>query len=84
MAAASAVIEESMISSTLMTGTGSTNHAETIELTKFAQEIGADAAMVIVPYYNRPSQAALYKHCELPTTYASLRGGGFKRLVCVR
>lgn len=48
MAAASAVIEESMISSTLMTGTGSTNHAETIELTKFAQEIGADAAMVIV------------------------------------
>ncbi len=65
-------------------GTGSTNHAETIELTKFAQEIGADAAMVIVPYYNRPSQAALYKHCELPTTYASLRGGGFKRLVCVR
>lgn len=32
------------------------------ELTKFAQEIGADAAMVIVPYYNRPSQAALYKH----------------------
>ncbi|MED4917749.1 4-hydroxy-tetrahydrodipicolinate synthase, partial [Geobacillus thermodenitrificans] len=43
-------------------GTGSTNHAETIELTKFAQEIGADAAMVIVPYYNRPSQQALYKH----------------------
>jgi 4-hydroxy-tetrahydrodipicolinate synthase len=42
--------------------TGSTNHAETLELTKFAQEIGADAAMVIVPYYNRPSQHALYKH----------------------
>lgn len=42
--------------------TGSTNHAETLELTKFAQEIGADAAMVIVPYYNRPSQQALYKH----------------------
>ncbi|MEK4181285.1 2,4-dihydroxyhept-2-ene-1,7-dioic acid aldolase [Aeribacillus sp. FSL K6-1121] len=42
--------------------TGSTNHDETLELTKFAQEIGADAAMVIVPYYNRPSQHALYKH----------------------
>ncbi|ALF08653.1 2,4-dihydroxyhept-2-ene-1,7-dioic acid aldolase [Parageobacillus thermoglucosidasius] len=42
--------------------TGSTNHAETLELTKFAQEIGADAAMVIVPYYNKPSQQALYKH----------------------
>jgi len=43
-------------------GTGSTNHAETLHLTKLAQEMGADAAMVIVPYYNRPSQHALYKH----------------------
>lgn len=43
-------------------GTGSTNHAETLYLTKKAQEIGADAALVIVPYYNKPSQHALYKH----------------------
>jgi 4-hydroxy-tetrahydrodipicolinate synthase len=43
-------------------GTGSTNHEETMYLTKKAQEIGADAALVIVPYYNRPSQHALYKH----------------------
>lgn len=43
-------------------GTGSTNHDETMELTKYAEEIGADAAMVIVPYYNRPNQKALYKH----------------------
>ncbi|MGP3609133.1 2,4-dihydroxyhept-2-ene-1,7-dioic acid aldolase [Anoxybacteroides rupiense] len=43
-------------------GTGSTNHAETLYLTKIAQEIGADAALVIVPYYNKPSQHALYKH----------------------
>ena len=43
-------------------GTGSTNHAETLHLTQLAQEMGADAAMVIVPYYNRPSQHALYKH----------------------
>ncbi|WP_018133121.1 2,4-dihydroxyhept-2-ene-1,7-dioic acid aldolase [Effusibacillus pohliae] len=43
-------------------GTGSTNHQETLHLTKLAQEMGADAAMVIVPYYNRPSQHALYKH----------------------
>lgn len=43
-------------------GTGSTNHAETLHLTKLAKEMGADAAMVIVPYYNRPSQHALYKH----------------------
>ncbi len=43
-------------------GTGSTNHQETLYLTKKAKEIGADAAMVIVPYYNKPSQHALYKH----------------------
>lgn len=43
-------------------GTGSTNHQETMYLTKKAQEIGADAALVIVPYYNKPSQHALYKH----------------------
>lgn len=43
-------------------GTGSTNHQEALHLTKAAQEMGADAAMVIVPYYNKPSQHALYKH----------------------
>lgn len=43
-------------------GTGSTNHAETMYLTKKAIAIGADAALVIVPYYNKPNQAALYKH----------------------
>ncbi|WP_101843568.1 2,4-dihydroxyhept-2-ene-1,7-dioic acid aldolase [Halobacillus sp. Marseille-P3879] len=43
-------------------GTGSTNHAETMRLTKKAEQIGADAAMVIVPYYNKPNQHALYKH----------------------
>lgn len=43
-------------------GTGSTNHEETMYLTKKAEEIGADAALVIVPYYNKPSQHALYKH----------------------
>ncbi len=43
-------------------GTGSTNHDETMHLTKAAKEMGADGAMVIVPYYNKPSQHALYKH----------------------
>lgn len=43
-------------------GTGSTNHDETMELTKYAEEIGVDAAMVIVPYYNKPNQEALYQH----------------------
>ncbi|KKB34238.1 2,4-dihydroxyhept-2-ene-1,7-dioic acid aldolase [Bacillus thermotolerans] len=43
-------------------GTGSVNHNEALRLTKAAQEMGADAAMVIVPYYNKPSQHALYNH----------------------
>lgn len=43
-------------------GTGSTNFAETIRLTRFAQKLGADAALVIVPYYCRPSQEGLYQH----------------------
>lgn len=43
-------------------GTGSTNHQETMHLTRYAQEMKADAALVIVPYYNKPSQHALYKH----------------------
>lgn len=43
-------------------GTGSTNHQETMRMTKAAQEIGADGALVIVPYYNKPNQHALYKH----------------------
>lgn len=46
-------------------GTGSTNHAETMHLTKRAQEMGADAALVIVPYYNRPNQQALYNHFKI-------------------
>lgn len=43
-------------------GTGSVNHNEALKLTKAAQEIGADGALVIVPYYNRPNQQALYNH----------------------
>ncbi len=44
----------------VMLGTGSNNLEETLELTHQAQALGADAALVIVPYYNRPSQDGLY------------------------
>lgn len=43
-------------------GTGTNNLAETIRLTTAAKKLGADAALVIVPYYNRPSQEGLYRH----------------------
>ncbi|MGC8487383.1 MAG: 2,4-dihydroxyhept-2-ene-1,7-dioic acid aldolase [Clostridia bacterium] len=46
----------------VLLGSGSTNFEETMELTHYAAELGADAALVIVPYYNRPSQEGLFQH----------------------
>jgi 4-hydroxy-tetrahydrodipicolinate synthase len=42
------------------TGTNSTKH--TIELTRQAMEMGADAALLVTPYYNKPTQEGLYQH----------------------
>lgn len=46
----------------VLAGTGSNSTSETIELTKHAKEAGADGALVITPYYNKPSQEGLYQH----------------------
>ncbi|MEW6388666.1 MAG: 4-hydroxy-tetrahydrodipicolinate synthase [Thermodesulfobacteriota bacterium] len=46
----------------VVAGTGSNNTAEALELTKHAQEAGADAALMITPYYNKPTQEGLYQH----------------------
>ncbi|MBI5059342.1 4-hydroxy-tetrahydrodipicolinate synthase [candidate division KSB1 bacterium] len=43
-------------------GTGSVNHEETLALSKHAEQIGADALLLIAPYYCRPSQQGLYEH----------------------
>jgi 4-hydroxy-tetrahydrodipicolinate synthase len=43
-------------------GTGSSNHAETLELSRYAQTCGAKAILVISPYYCRPSQQGLFEH----------------------
>ncbi len=42
--------------------TGTNNLEETLRLTRCAQELGASAALLIVPYYNRPSQEGLYRY----------------------
>ena len=43
-------------------GTGSNNHEETLRLTAFAGQVGADAVLVLVPYHVRPTQEGLYQH----------------------
>ena len=46
----------------VIAGTGSNSTAEAVELTKHAENAGADAALLICPYYNRPTQAGLIAH----------------------
>ncbi|MFM8708574.1 MAG: 4-hydroxy-tetrahydrodipicolinate synthase, partial [Planctomycetia bacterium] len=46
----------------VMPGTGSNSTAEAIRLTKFAAKAGANAALVVGPYYNRPTQQGIYEH----------------------
>ncbi|MER2014184.1 MAG: 4-hydroxy-tetrahydrodipicolinate synthase [Methanobrevibacter sp.] len=43
-------------------GTGSNATSEAISLTKFAEDVGADASLIITPYYNKPQQHALIEH----------------------
>jgi len=46
----------------VIAGTGSNNTEESIELTRAASELGADAALLISPYYVKPSQEGIYQH----------------------
>jgi 4-hydroxy-tetrahydrodipicolinate synthase len=46
----------------VIAGTGSNNTYASVELTKKAEELGADAVMLVAPYYNKPNQEGLYQH----------------------
>jgi len=46
----------------VIAGTGSNSTAEAIHLTRHAKEAGATAALVVMPYYNKPTQEGLYQH----------------------
>jgi 4-hydroxy-tetrahydrodipicolinate synthase len=65
----------------VIAGTGSNNTAEAVELTRYAQDAGADAALLIVPYYNKPMKSGLIKHfsaiaqaCEIPLILYNIPG----------
>ncbi|ADR19716.1 4-hydroxy-tetrahydrodipicolinate synthase [Calditerrivibrio nitroreducens] len=56
------VVEQSNKRVPVIAGTGSNSTHETIYLTEFAKKVGCDAALVVTPYYNKPTQKGLYEH----------------------
>ena len=66
-------VKESKGKIPVIAGTGSNSTDEAISLTKFAEKSGANAALVVTPYYNKPTQEGLYQHfkaindnCSIP------------------
>ena len=55
-------VKESKGKIPVIAGTGSNSTEEAISLTKFAESAGANAALVVTPYYNKPTQEGLYQH----------------------
>lgn len=65
----------------IIAGTGSNSTAEAITLTRHAAETGADGALIVTPYYNKPTQKGLYRHfkaiadnCDLPIILYNIEG----------
>ncbi|MCE5274175.1 MAG: 4-hydroxy-tetrahydrodipicolinate synthase [Syntrophaceae bacterium] len=65
----------------VIAGTGSNSTSEAIRLTRHAKEAGADAALLITPYYNKPTQRGLYEHyqavasaCDIPLVLYNVPG----------
>src|SRR5215469_11421881 len=59
------VIEHARRRVPVIAGTGSNSTAEAIRLTAFAREVRADGALLISPYYNKPTQEGIYKHYKM-------------------
>jgi len=58
------VVEQAAGRIPVIAGTGSNNTAEAIHYTHHAKEAGADAALAVVPYYNKPTQEGIYQHMK--------------------
>lgn len=71
----------------VMAGTGSNSTAEAMRLTKWAAREGADAALLVAPYYNKPMQEGFYQHykalaeeCGLPLCVYNIPGRSAKNI----
>jgi 4-hydroxy-tetrahydrodipicolinate synthase len=56
------VVEQANGRVPVMAGTGTNDTAKTIKYTKHAKELGADAALIVTPYYNKPTPEGVYQH----------------------
>src|SRR5437016_6596998 len=57
-----AVVERASGRAKVLPGTGSNSTSEAIRLTRFAAKAGASGALIVAPYYNKPSQEGMYAH----------------------
>ena len=74
-------IQESNGKNPVIAGTGSNSTAEAVSLTKHAEKSGASAALIVTPYYNKPTQEGLYQHyktisnnCGMPIIIYNIPG----------
>ena len=74
-------IKESNGTNTVIAGTGSNSTEEAISLTTHAEKVGANAALIVTPYYNKPTQEGLYQHykaindrCGIPILIYNIPG----------
>jgi 4-hydroxy-tetrahydrodipicolinate synthase len=74
-------IKESNGKNPVIAGTGSNSTKEAISLTTYAEKIGANAALIVTPYYNKPTQEGLYQHykaindkCGIPILIYNIPG----------
>ncbi len=58
------VVEMARGKAPVLPGTGTYDTRASVELTRMARELGADGALVVTPYYNKPTQEGLYRHYE--------------------
>ena len=66
------VVEQAAGRVPVIAGTGSNSTSEAIDYTRHAEKAGADAALVVVPYYNKPTQEGLYAHFRAVAECTSL------------